>query len=143
MKEQDIKHRKSSVSPCDFFHISRKNLGSKAILKSSGGYSPSGVSFAPSIIHCLKGVPFYYATGPGSWDKRKKFVDEGNLWYVYTPVQKQQAIIPSVKMVDDVKRTKERRVPGQVPVELVGKIRVSADKNKWEYEWLRKEIECS
>ena len=108
-------HRKSKVIPGEHFHITRRNLGKKATLKASGAYMPKGVSFGPTIVNCLKAVPFYYTSGKGAWTRRKKFVKEGDTWYVYTPVKKHQAIIPSVKIVDDVKRTKERRVSGKVP----------------------------
>ncbi len=131
---------KEYVYPNRSVHITRKDLGKRVKLRPSKGYTPSGVSFAPTVRNALEGVPFYYnRTGTEKirrkdWDERKKFVKQGSEWNVYTPVRRRSAIIP--KTIDDFKRTRERRVLSKVEVKRVGRIKVKVGNNKWEYRWL-------
>jgi len=129
-------YKKSSVYPERYYHISRKDLGRECTLIPSEGYSPSGVSFAPTIAKCLSAVPYYFTGQRADWERRKRFVKQGNIWYVYTPVKKTEAISISSKMTPDVLYSKERRVLGNVKVKRIGKIRVSVGYNRWKIDWL-------
>lgn len=125
------------IHPNRCFHITRGYLGKWAILKPSGKYEPVGISFSPTIRGCLEGTPFYYTKRndrKSDWQRRKKFVGEGNLWYVYTPINKVAAIIPD--RIDDFERTRERRVLGRVSVKYVGRIVVNISERGWEYKWI-------
>ncbi len=121
------------VFPNKDFHLSRKYIGEHNVLKPTGNFNPPGISFASSIRECLEGVPFYF-TEFRDWNRRKGFVREGNIWYVYTPIDKRESIIPDT--IDDFNRTHEKRVLGKIHVELVGKIRVSVRGNAWKYRWI-------
>lgn len=123
------------VYPHRYFHITQSNLGQKVILKPSVEYEPEGVSFAPTIRGCLEGVPFYYTTTI-DWHRRKDFIKQGDIWYVYTPLRKTPAIIPYT--VDDYKRTRERRVLHKTPCILIGCIKVNCTHKKWDYKWISK-----
>lgn len=121
------------VFPEKDLHLSREYLGGFNVLKPTGDFKPLGVSFAPSIRECLEGIPFYY-TDSRDWGRRKRFVREGNIWYVYTPADKHEAVIPDT--IDDFNRTHEKRALGKIPVEFVGKILVSVRGNAWKYRWI-------
>jgi hypothetical protein len=125
---------KQYVYPNRYVHITRKDLGKRVKLRKSKGFTPSGVSFAPTVRNALEGVPFYY-TNNGDWKRRRRFVKEGNEWNVYTPVRKRKAVIPST--IDDFKRTRERRVLSKVDVKKIGKIKVKVGNNRWEYHWIK------
>lgn len=120
------------VFPHRYFHITQCDLGEKAILKPSGEYKPVGVSFSPTIRGCLEGVPFYYTYVP-DWRRRRDFVRDRNVWHVYTPTKRIEAIIPDT--IDDFERTRERRVLHQISVTRIGIITVTCLNNKWEYKW--------
>ncbi len=126
------------VYPHRYFHITRHDLGERAILKPSREYEPEGVSFSPTIRGCLEGVPFYYTYVP-DWRRRSDFTKQGNKWYVYTPAEITEAIIPNT--IDDFERTRERRVLHRIRVIKIGIITVTCPDNKWEYQWQKlKEI---
>lgn len=120
------------VFPQKDYHLSLKYIGKHNILKPTGDYKPLGVSFAPSIRECLEAVPFYY-TASKDWQRRKRFVREGRIWYVYTPSYQQEAIIPTI---DDYNRTHEKRATGKIEVDYVGAIRVTVRGNSWRYEYV-------
>lgn len=126
---------KAYVYPSRSVHITMRDLGGKVRLRPSKGYTPSGVSFSPTVKHALEGVPYYY-TGKKDWTRRRHFVKEGNEWNVYTPVRKRIAVIPST--IGDYKRTKERRVLSKVDAKLIGRIKVKVGNNRWEYQWVKR-----
>lgn len=126
------------VFPHRYFHITLDDLESKATLKPNGEYEPKGVSFSPTIRGCLEGVPFYY-TNDKDWERRRGFIKEENVWYVFTPTEVTEAIIPNT--IDDFERTRERRVLHRIRVTRIGIITVTCPDNKWEYQWQKlKEI---
>ncbi len=126
---------KQYVYPSRSVHITRRNLGAKVKLRPSKGYTPEGVSFAPTVKHALEGIPDYYTKKSKDWRRRRKFVKEGNEFNVYTPIRKRRAVIPTT--IDDYKRTRERRVLSKVAAKRIGKIRVRVGNNKWEYKWIK------
>ena len=126
--------KKTHVYPGRSVHITREDLGGRVRLRINKEYEPEGVSFAPTVRNALEGVPFYYTRERKDWGRRRRFLKEGDEWYVYTPVRKRVAIIPGT--VDDYKRTRERRVLSEVEVRRVGKIKVKIGNNRWEYQWM-------
>ena len=122
------------IYPSRSVHITRSDLGKVVKLKVSKDYKPQGVSFSPTVRGALEGVPFYYTRNSKDWSRRKKWLKEGSLWYVYTPTKKYKAIIPEV---DDYSRTRERRVLSKVEAKRLGKIKVGISSDKWTYKWLK------
>lgn len=126
------------VYPHRYFHLSQTNLGQIVRLRPTNGWTPNGVSFSPTIRGCLNGVPFYYNRNgkekirDKDWKERREFLQECNLWYVYSPIAKTPAIIPDV---DDFDRTRERRVLKPIKCILIGTIIVTCPQNRWEYKW--------
>jgi hypothetical protein len=119
--------------PDKYFHITPINLGLQVRLKTSKSYYPIGVSFSPSIEQCLVGVPCFYVSvkkklSADDWEKRKKTLVQKNIWYVYTPINKEIGIIPEV---NDLHITEEARVLHSVRARLSSTIKVSIKRNKW------------
>ena len=131
---------KQYVYPNRSVHITPQDLGKRPTIRPSKKYSPTGVSFSPTIKKSLEGVPYFYNVSGKEkpkrkdWVERKKWANRKPIWNVYTPSRKRSAIIPTT--IDDFKRTGERRVLDKVKAKRIGKVKVDVKNNKWTYSWL-------
>ena len=128
------------VYPSKSVHITQRDLGKKPVLRPSKSYSPTGVSFAPSVKKALEAVPLYHnrhgneKVRPKDWQERKKWANKSGEWNVYTPVRKRKAVVPAT--IDDFHRTGERRVLSKVQAKKIGRVKVRVTGNKWAYKWI-------
>ena len=111
LEEAGVILEKQTILPNKFFHISINDLGAEVALR-PGDIDPSvdyasfrGVSFSPSISQCVKAIP---ARG-----------DEDMVYYVYTPIANCVGYLP---ITEDSPISGEVRIPGEITVNLVGKI---------------------
>ena len=115
------------VTPNQWVHITRKNLGEEVTLEPSRGFTPMGVSFAPSVEQALDAIPLFF-TGEKNAKENGVLLGKGKIrhftYYVYTPVKQYDAVVP--RKADDTDISGERRVLKKVKAKRLGIIDVTS-----------------